>query len=178
MKTIRTILATLSVVLLGYGLFALISVKSEAALVQRTLYQLFSKSSFITLVLGVAFLLIAVILTIAIVSFHDDDSNKVLSDDEDDELFEAAPAEEAEAPAEEDVRSYQRPARPMHSAAFAAHMEPEPQEEEPESSTEADTEAAEEPDAVQKDANVRYCIYCGAIVPGEAVFCPSCGKRQ
>ena len=23
----------------------------------------------------------------------------------------------------------------------------------------------------------RYCPHCGAVVPGQAVFCPSCGKK-
>ena len=82
MKTIRTILGTLAAVLLGYGLLAVITFRSGAAFLQRTLYQVFSQSYFVTLVLGVAFLLIAVILTVALMSFKDDE--RAEKDEEDD----------------------------------------------------------------------------------------------
>ena len=68
MKTVRTILATLAAVLLCYSLTAWISVRQDAAFVQRTIFQGFDQTFIIALVMGGAFLLIAIILTVAIAS--------------------------------------------------------------------------------------------------------------
>ena len=73
MKTIRTILATLATVLLGFALVAWFSVRRNAAFIQRTIYQGFDQTFVVALVMGCAFLLIAIILTVAIVSTDDDD---------------------------------------------------------------------------------------------------------
>jgi hypothetical protein len=73
MKTIRTIIATLSVVLLTYALVAWFSVRRSAAFIQRTIYQGFDQTFVVALVMGSAFLLIAVILTVAIFSTDEDD---------------------------------------------------------------------------------------------------------
>ena len=62
MKTIRTIIATLSAVLLTYALVAWFSVRRSAAFIQRTIYQGFDQTFVVALVMGSAFLLIAVIL--------------------------------------------------------------------------------------------------------------------
>lgn len=82
MKTIRTILFTLAATVLAYGLFALVSLKVEAALVERTLYQMFTKSYVIALIVGVAFLLIAIILTIALFAFKDEEGEETEEDSE------------------------------------------------------------------------------------------------
>lgn len=73
MKTIRTIIATLSAVLLTYALVAWFSVRRSAAFIQRTIYQGFDQTFVVALVMGSAFLLIAVILTVAIFSTDEDD---------------------------------------------------------------------------------------------------------
>ena len=44
MKTIRTILATLATVLLGFALVAWFSVRRNAAFIQRTIYQGFDQT--------------------------------------------------------------------------------------------------------------------------------------
>ncbi len=85
MKTIRTIIATLSVVLLTYALVAWFSVRRSAAFIQRTIYQGFDQTFVVALVMGSAFLLIAVILTVAIFSTDEDD------DEEDEERYRPRP---------------------------------------------------------------------------------------
>ena len=76
MKTIRTIIATLSAVLLTFALVAWFSVRRNAAFIQRTIYQGFDQTFVVALVMGCAFLLIAVILTVAIFSTEDDDEEE------------------------------------------------------------------------------------------------------
>lgn len=49
MKTVRTILATLAAVLLCYSLTAWISVRQDAAFVQRTIFQGFDQTFIIAL---------------------------------------------------------------------------------------------------------------------------------
>ena len=56
MKTIRTILATLATVLLGFALVAWFSVRRNAAFIQRTIYQGFDQTFVVALVMGCAFL--------------------------------------------------------------------------------------------------------------------------
>ncbi len=86
MKTIRTIIATLSVVLLTYALVAWFSVRRSAAFIQRTIYQGFDQTFVVALVMGSAFLLIAVILTVAIFSTDEDDE-----DEEEEERYRPRP---------------------------------------------------------------------------------------
>ena len=81
MKTIRTIIATLSAVLLTFALLAWFSVRRNAAFLQRTIYQGFDQTFVVALVMGCAFLLIAVILTVAIVSIENDEEDE--EDEED-----------------------------------------------------------------------------------------------
>ena len=76
MKTIRTIIATLSAVLLTYALVAWFSVRRSAAFIQRTIYQGFDQTFVVALVMGSAFLLIAVILTVAIFSTDEDEEEE------------------------------------------------------------------------------------------------------
>ena len=71
MKTIRTIVATLAGILLSFSVIAWFSVRRNAAFLQRTIYQGFDQTFVVALVMGCAFLLIAVILTVAIVSTGD-----------------------------------------------------------------------------------------------------------
>jgi hypothetical protein len=86
MKTIRTIIATLSAVLLTYALVAWFSVRRSAAFIQRTIYQGFDQTFVVALVMGSAFLLIAVILTVAIFSTDEDDE-----DEEEEERYRPRP---------------------------------------------------------------------------------------
>ncbi|MDD3401545.1 MAG: zinc-ribbon domain-containing protein [Eubacteriales bacterium] len=85
MKTLRTVLFTLAAVLVSFGLFALIAVSMNLALVGRTLYQMFHSTYVIFLVVGVALLLIAIILTISLVAFKDDDNEDEEDEDEDED---------------------------------------------------------------------------------------------
>lgn len=82
MKTIRTIIATLAVELLAYAVFAWFSVRRSAAFLQRTVYQGFDQTFVVALVMGCAFLLIAVILTVAIASTDDDDGENGYEEEE------------------------------------------------------------------------------------------------
>ena len=93
MKTIRTIIATLSAVLLTFALAAWISVRRNAAFIQRTIYQGFDQTFVVALVMGCAFLLIAIILTVAIVSTDEDGE-----DEEDEEPV--RPQRRSQAPAQ------------------------------------------------------------------------------
>ena len=81
MKTIRTIIATLSAVLLTFALVAWFSVRRSAAFIQRTIYQGFDQTFVVALVMGCAFLLIAIILSVAIASTDDEE------DEEEEESF-------------------------------------------------------------------------------------------
>ena len=81
MKTIRTIIATLSGVLLTFALVAWFSVRRNAAFIQRTIYQGFEQTFVVALVMGSAFLLIAIILTVAIVSTEEDDEDEEYEDE-------------------------------------------------------------------------------------------------
>ena len=76
MKTIRTIIATLSAVLLTFALVAWFSVRRNAAFIQRTIYQGFDQTFVVALVMGCAFLLIAIILTVAIFSTENDEDDE------------------------------------------------------------------------------------------------------
>ncbi|MDO4565267.1 MAG: zinc ribbon domain-containing protein [Clostridia bacterium] len=202
MKTIRTVLFTLAGVLLAYGLFALISLSTEAALVERTLYQMFTRTNFVALVMGAAFLLIAIILTIALFAFKED-----VGDSEEDEEDDEADEDEFD-PAELDLvapvalRS-ERPIRPSRPAAIPDDEEmlptlfsddsedeavepeelyrrPEPvkREERPQPEIKPETpqpEAEREPEP--ETMAQRFCIFCGAKIAEESLFCPFCGKR-
>ena len=76
MKTIRTILATFGVTSLLYGLFALIAMRLNPAFTGRSIYQLFRDTGFVALVIGIGCVLSFVIMTIAIVSFRDEGTQK------------------------------------------------------------------------------------------------------
>ncbi|MBQ6357517.1 MAG: hypothetical protein IJI97_00980, partial [Clostridia bacterium] len=76
MKTIRTIVATLAGILLSFAVIAWFSVRRNAAFLQRTIYQGFDQTFVVALVMGCAFLLIAVILTVAIVSTGDPEEDE------------------------------------------------------------------------------------------------------
>ena len=76
MKTIRTIIATLSWVLLTFALVAWFSVRRNAAFIQRTIYQGFDQTFVVALVMGCAFLLISVILTVAIASTDNEEEEE------------------------------------------------------------------------------------------------------
>ena len=86
MKTIRTIIATLSVELLAFTLVAWVSVRRNAAYIQRTIYQGFDQTFVVALVMGCAFLLIAVILTVAIASTGDDEEDDGYDEDDEREM--------------------------------------------------------------------------------------------
>ena len=103
MKTIRTIIATLSGVLLTFALVAWFSVRRNAAFIQRTIYQGFDQTFVVALVMGCAFLLIAVILTVAIVSTDNDE------DEEEDEEPIRQPRKRSQASAEQPYRRVTRP---------------------------------------------------------------------
>lgn len=90
MKTVRTILATLAAVLLCYSLTAWISVRQDAAFVQRTIFQGFDQTFIIALVMGGAFLLIAIILTVAIASTGEE-AEDLADEDEETDLIPPAP---------------------------------------------------------------------------------------
>ena len=95
MKTIRTIIATLSAILLTFAVVAWFSVRRNAAFIQRTIYQGFDQTFVVALVMGCAFLLIAIILTVAIVSTDGDEE-----DEEDEEPFRTRARPRAQASAE------------------------------------------------------------------------------
>ncbi len=95
MKTIRTIIATLAGVLLTFALVAWFSVRRNAAFIQRTIYQGFDQTFVVALVMGCAFLLIAVILTVAIVSTDEDEE-----EEEEEETFRPRTRPRAQAPME------------------------------------------------------------------------------
>ncbi len=139
MKTIRTILFTLAAVLVGFGLFALISVKTEATLINRTLYWMFNSSYFILLVVGAAFLLIAIILTISLVAFKDDKTDE---DEDEDELdIDLKTGEDDRETARASVNRIREPQRRPARANIPALFTVEEEDEEPDEDTEdADNE--------------------------------------
>ena len=101
MKTIRTILATFGVTTLLYGLFALIAMRVNPAFTGRSIYQLFRETGFVALVIGIGCVLSFVIMTVAVVSFRDDNTRRkhdFLEDDSDEEFLEeeTVPEERAE----------------------------------------------------------------------------------
>ncbi len=110
MKTIRTIIATLSVVLLTFALAAWFSVRRNAAFIQRTIYQGFDQTFVVALVMGCAFLLIAIILTVAIVSTDDDD------DEEDEEEESFRPRHATRPPASRGEQPYRRVSRSVEQS--------------------------------------------------------------
>ena len=238
MKTIRTIVATLAGILLSFAVIAWFSVRRNAAFLQRTIYQGFDQTFVVALVMGCAFLLIAVILTVAIVSTADPE------EDEEDDMPPLRPArrpqteaqrqsaareeqpyrrvsrarqavEEEEAyletrpkpapkkrPAqspesiplrrkETPMRSEKRPPKPQPApepkkrpAVKAPAWEeeepllPETEPEEAEEASEAlelEEEAGAEP--AKEEGTVR-CVFCGAAIPRDSLFCPRCGKKR
>ena len=189
MKTIRTILATLSVVLLAWGITALIAVRSDAAFAQRTLYQVFSQTNYVVLVIGVALLAIAVILSFAAASFDAEDKNSLMNaDDTIDADTEAEEKEVESEPEDEDevTGRYQRPSRrhPQKSEEPTAEADSKIKlfdDEQDDAQTDEEPEEEMIPSAPVKvnkdDETARFCIYCGGTVTGDAEFCPKCGKR-
>ena len=243
MKTIRTIVATLAGILLSFAVIAWFSVRRNAAFLQRTIYQGFDQTFVVALVMGCAFLLIAVILTVAIVSTGDPEE-----DEEEDDMPPLRPArrpqteaqrrsvsreeqpyrrvsrarqavEEEEAyletrpkpaskkrPAqspesiplrreETPIRSEKRPAKPQpapepkkRSVAKAPVWEDLPEEEEPLSPETEPVEAEEVPEAPEpeegagaepaKEEDTVRCVFCGAAIPRDSLFCPRCGKKR
>ena len=122
MKTIRTILATLGVTVLLYGLFALISMRLDLTFTGRSIYQLFRSTGFAALVLGIGCILSFVIMTIALVAFRDDGARKkrdMFEEDDMEEFLEeeTVPAERA---AEADESWSPEIKRKQRKALFAA----------------------------------------------------------
>lgn len=109
MKTIRTIIATLATVLLGFALVAWFSVRRNAAFIQRTIYQGFDQTFVVALVMGCAFLLIAIILTVAIVSTDGDDE-----EDEEEESY--RPRYQTRPPAPRGEQPYRRVSRSVEQS--------------------------------------------------------------
>lgn len=189
MKTVRTVLATLAGVLLVYSLSAWICVRADAAFVQRTIYQGFDQTFIIALVMGVAFLLITVILTVAIASANAE--GEELEEDEEDILPEE---DEEDIPApklpSQREQSYHRPTRPAQrnleevlaeeeeedaaeKITFAKQPEPKPEEKPAE-------KPVEKPEAIEEkkpEEAFVHCIYCGKKVSADSAFCPHCGKK-
>lgn len=196
MKTVRTVLATLAGVLLAYSLTAWISVRQDAAFVQRTIYQGFDQTFIIALVMGGAFLLITVILSVAIAStseesgFMDDEEEPLPEEDEEEE---EEPAPKRPAVKREGYR------RPVHApqreledilqeeeaeAEKITFAKPAPQPApKPEIKPEVKPEVKPEPQGENKPApkpveeGFVHCIYCGKKVSANSAFCPQCGKK-
>jgi len=196
MKNVRTMLATLSGVFLLYGLFALIAFQGGAALGERTLHQLFQLTYFVILVMGVAMLLVAILLTVAMASFKGDKDEE----EEDEDLFSDIPVRPARpapgaqaAPANRRIEEGQnvrpiaaqppmvnRPspaqparapkpfARPLASTIFAEDDGDEIADVLPE-----EEEAYSRP--VPEEG--RRCVFCGEQVSEDETFCPYCGKK-
>ena len=126
MKTIRTILATFGVTSLLYGLFALIAMRLNPAFTGRSIYQLFRDTGFVALVIGIGCVLSFVIMTVAIVSFRDEDTRKkheiteedLFDDFLDEETVPEERAEEADESWSPEIKRKQRKA--------LKHTEPEP----------------------------------------------------
>ena len=109
MKTIRTIIGTLSAVLLTFALVAWFSVRRSAAFIQRTIYQGFDQTFVVALVMGCAFLLITIILSVAIASTDDEDD-----EEEDEESF--RPRHQTRPPAGRGEQPYRRVSRSMEQS--------------------------------------------------------------
>lgn len=193
MKTVRTVLATLAGVLLVYSLSAWICVRADAAFVQRTIYQGFDQTFIIALVMGVAFLLITVILTVAIASANAE--GEELEEDEEDILPEE---DEEDIPApklpSQREQSYHRPTRPAQrnleevlaeedeedaaeKITFAKQPEPKPEEKPAEKPVEKPVEKSEAIEEKKPEEAFVHCIYCGKKVSADSAFCPHCGKK-
>ena len=127
MKTIRTILATFGVTSLLYGLFALIAMRLNPAFTGRSIYQLFRDTGFVALVIGIGCVLSFVIMTIAIVSFRDEDARKKHENAEED-LFDDFLEEETvpEERADEADESWSPEIKRKQRKALR-HAEPEPE---------------------------------------------------
>lgn len=202
MKTIRTILGTLAVIVLGYGLVAVITFRGNSAFLQRTLYQVFAQSYFVTLVLGIAFLLIAIILTVALMSLRDDEREELQEKEE--EAFELSDELDDEDDEEENpsarakLGEFRRPSRPQREipaedapsvpgeddvpAFLKSSVNSRPRvKEKPAAdvpSVESIFDDLEEEPAVQpKQKSARHCVFCNAVIKDESKFCPSCGKH-
>ena len=235
MKTIRTIVATLAGILLSFAVIAWFSVRRNAAFLQRTIYQGFDQTFVVALVMGCAFLLIAVILTVAIVS---------TGDQEEDDMPPLRPARRPQTEAQrqsaareeqpyrrvsrarqavEEEEAYletrpkpapkKRPAQspesiplrreetPMRSEKRPPKPQPAPEpkkrpavkapvweEEEPllpETEPEEAEEASEAPEPEEgagaepaKEEDTVRCVFCGAAIPRDSLFCPRCGKKR
>ena len=207
MKTVRTVLATLAGVLLAYSLTAWISVRADAAFVQRTIYQGFDQTFIIALVMGGAFLLITVILSVAIASasaegedFEEEEDEEPLEDEEE-ELPKPAPKKTADKGAgyrrpahmpqknleevlEEEQIVFAKPAQSEVKPEPKPEVKPEPK---PEPAPEAKPEPKPEPVPEAKpevkpapkpqEEGFIHCIYCGKKVSANSAFCPQCGKK-
>lgn len=202
MKTVRTVLATLAGVLLAYSLTAWISVRQDAAFVQRTIYQGFDQTFIIALVMGGAFLLITVILSVAIAStseesgFIDDDEEPLPEEDDEEEEEEPAPKR----PSAKREQGYRRPVHAPQreledilqeeeaEAEKITFAKPAPQPEakpeiKPEVKPEVKPEAKPAPQGESKpvpkpvEEGFVHCIYCGKKVSANSAFCPQCGKK-
>ncbi|MBQ6235116.1 MAG: hypothetical protein IJK54_04300 [Clostridia bacterium] len=126
MKTIRTILATFGVTSLLYGLFALIAMRLNPAFTGRSIYQLFRDTGFVALVIGIGCVLSFVIMTIAIVSFRDEDARRK-HDTAEEDLFDDFLEEETvpEERADEADESWSPEIKRKQRKALR-HTEPEP----------------------------------------------------
>ena len=149
MKTIRTIIATLSGVLLAFAVVAWFSVRRNAAFLQRTIYQGFDQTFVVALVMGCAFLLISIILTVAIVSTENDDEE----DEEEEEepvhpRRRSQPGEERRSAAPKGEQPYRRVSRtrPVGRPEEDAFARPKAAQEQ--SKPKKQARAAESPDQI------------------------------
>ena len=175
MKTFRTILATLGVTTLAYGIFALLTVRIDPAFAGRSIFQMFRDTGVPALILGIACLLSVTIIAIAVTAFRDEPHGRRTAA-EDDDLF----LENETVPVDTYEEEWSPELKKKGRAALSLEEDEEPEtpdlfadDDEPEPEARLDETLFAKP----KVESMRRCVFCGTSFPHSESVCPKCGKR-
>ena len=177
MKTARTVLATLGIVTLLYGIFALVTVSFDPVFAGRSIFQMFRDTGFPMLVIGLGCLLSVIILLVAGSALGEQPRAARASDEEDDDLFlenETVPADTYESEWTPAIKQREREALSLENEEgtpdLFADDEEDEQEDEPQQ-LDGSMLFGSAPDPL------RHCVFCGTAFPQSETVCPKCGKH-
>ena len=181
MKTFRTVFATAAFFCLCFFGIGTILLVTEPEFIRRTIFYLLQQSKLICLVLGISFLLVSIILSIAIRKIGSEPRSINRGDniwDEDDDLFDTI----HEGNRQTEIKNAQSKANPYRS------KKSHPAKKSGSINSSSDDQFSFE-DCVNIGADYSrgsndpvinsntHCPYCGAKISQNSSFCNSCGKR-
>lgn len=176
MKTLRTIFLTLAVVCLAFFAVCILSLNLNSDYLRRTVFYVFQRGKLISVIMCSAFTVIALILSFALHKFNS--------------LRDKAPSIFDDEPISDDKSKYKSVARKasgfkqtkpvnVRIRAKASQYSEEKTSDDNFSFDDCVNVGAtySATDAVPANSITSFCLYCGAKLSKNSVFCDNCGKK-